>query len=172
VAAVCWLVVARRGATEEAASQAGRGRSSPTPTLPVRLGTACELESSPRGMRRARAGAMLFSNLKTWSPRTAAATRTACCRPASAAACVGGGCLLGALGRAVCAGEDDEKSPTQPSRNVAASAREESMGAVDDGDTDEDAPTRNDAARPIPLLARIGKVFAVKKVALAKVKAA
>jgi hypothetical protein len=46
------------------------------------------------------------------------------------------------------------------------------MGAVDDGDTDEDAPTRNDAARPIPLLARIGKVFAVKKVALAKVKAA
>ena len=34
------------------------------------------------------------------------------------------------------------------------------------------SPTRDELARPIPILARIGKVFAFKKAALAKVKAA
>ena len=45
-------------------------------------------------------------------------------------------------------------------------ARVEAAGADDGG-----APTRDEMARPVPLLARIAKVLAVKNVSLAKVKA-
>ena len=72
----------------------------------------------------------------------------------------------GGLVLATCA--EAEESP------LTAGAAAPSMPPSVDGDADgeDGAPTRQQGLREIPLLARIAKVFAIKKVALAKAKAA
>ena len=83
--------------------------------------------------------------------------RGLCC---AATAGVGLGIVAGMQQNALCA-------------DIAATGPKSAAptGQTKDGEVDN-SPTRDPSARTIPLLARVAKIFAVKKVALAKVKAA
>ena len=99
--------------------------------------------------------------------RSRASGRGAKAGAAATAAGAGVGGLLAAVRQddARCAAEAEAAGA-----EAKAEAKAETGPAA--GTSSDEAPTREDAARYIPLAARIGKIFAVKKAVLLKAKAA
>ena len=95
--------------------------------------------------------------------RSRASGRGAKAGAAATAAGAGVGGLLAAVR------QDDARCAAE-AEAAGAEAKAEAGPAA--GTSSDEAPTREDAARYIPLAARIGKIFAVKKAVLLKAKAA